>query len=103
MKHIRRTSDIVKNVLELVPEARDDDDLLYVNVCQAISPMICHQPFGQVMMLRRTYKIPPYESVRRTRQKLQASYPELRGSDEAEAQRVVNEGIVKDYARSVSV
>ena len=53
--------------------------------------------------MRKELGLPCYESVRRTRQKLQAAYPELCGSDEVEAQRVINEGIVHDYARSVSV
>lgn len=103
MKHIRRTSDIVKDILINVPQARDDDDLLYLNVCQKISPMISQQPFGTVLMMRNAFLIPPFESVRRSRQKLQASYPELRPSEEVAGWRVVNEDVVKNYARSVNV
>ena len=103
MKNIRRTSDIVKDILENVPEARNSDDLLYINVCKKVSPMVCNQPFQTVMLMRDELSSPPFESVRRSRQKLQASYPELRASDDVEAQRLVNEDIVRDYARSVSV
>lgn len=103
MKNIKRTSDIVKEILTNVPESRDDDDLLYINVCKKVSPMACNQPFQTVLLMRKTLNIPPFESVRRTRQKLQASYPELCGSDEVEAWRKVNEDVVRDYARSVSV
>ena len=103
MKHIRRTSDIVKDVLETIPETRNSDDLLYICVCEKINPTLGTQPFRTVLMYRKSLNLPPFESVRRTRQKLQASYPELCGTDEVEAWRVVNEGVVRDYARSVSV
>lgn len=103
MRRIKRTSDIVKDILENVPEARNSDDLLYINVCKKLSPMVCSQPFQTVLLMRNELGIPPFESVRRTRQKLQASYPELCGTDEVEAWRKVNEEIVKDYARSVTV
>lgn len=103
MNKIRETSSIVKDVLENCPDARNSDDLLYINVCKKVSPMALHQPLEMVFLMRKQLGVPCYESVRRTRQKLQAAYPELRGSDEVEAQRVVNEGIVRDYARSVGV
>ena len=103
MKNIRRTSDIVKDILENCPDARNSDDLLYINVCKKLSPMAFHQPLEMVFLMRKQLGLPCYESVRRTRQKLQAAYPELCGSDEVEAQRVVNEGIVRDYARRFSV
>jgi hypothetical protein len=103
VKNIRRTSDIVKDILENCPDARNSDDLLYINVCKKLSPMVCTQPFQTVLLMRNELGIPPFESVRRTRQKLQAAYPELCGSDEVEAQRVANEEIVKNYARSFRV
>lgn len=103
MKNIKRTSDIVKEILINCPQARNSDDLLYINVCRKLSPMICTQQFQTVLLNRRALKLPPYESVRRARQKLQASYPELRGSDDVEAMRVANEQSVYDYSRSVMV
>ena len=103
MNKIRETSSIVKDILENCPDARNSDDLLYVNVCKQISPMVCNQPFQTVLLMRNEFGLPPFESVRRARQKLQAAYPDLCGSDEVEAQRIVNEGIVRDYARSVGV
>lgn len=101
MKNIRTTSDIVKEVLENCPDARNSDDLLYINVCRKISPMICTQPLQTVFLMRKELGIPCYESVRRSGQKIRAAHPELCGADEVEAQRVVNEQIVRDYARSV--
>ena len=103
MKRIKRTQDIVKQVLEEVPEARNSDDVLYVCVCNRINTNACTLPFYIVMRHRKIYNFPPFESVRRSRQKLQAAYPELAGSDVVEAQREVNEAVVRDYARQVNV
>ena len=103
MRYIRKVEDLVREVLENCPDARNSDDLLYINVCKKISPMVCNQPLQTVFLMRKELGIPCYESVRRARQKLCAAHPELCGSDEVEAQRVINEQIVRDYARSVSV
>ena len=103
MKDIKRTSDIVKEILEDVPEARNSDMLLYYRVCEKLNDVSLGMPFGIVLVNLKEFNLPPFESVRRTRQKLQASYPELCGSDEVEAYRVINEERVKDYARSVNV
>lgn len=103
MKNIKRTSDIVKEILEHVPKTRNSDDELYFEVCKRINPEAMSKPFYMVVLQRKAHQLPPFESVRRTRQKLQASYPELCGSDEVEAWRVVNEEAVRNYARSVGV
>lgn len=103
MKDIKRTSDIVKEILERKPETRNSDDELYFEVCKKINPDAIAKPFYMVVLHRKEHSLPPFESVRRARQKLQASYPELCGSDEVEAMRCVNETIVNNYARSVSV
>ena len=103
MRKIRKTSKIVKKILEICPDTRNSDELLYVNVCKVINPMACSQPFETVMLRRRELSLPPIESVGRCRRKLQESYPELCGSDDVTAMRELNEQVVKDYARSVSV
>lgn len=72
-------------------------------VCLAKNPKVLGMPFAQVIMNLNSLNLPPFESVRRSRQKLQAAYPELAGSDEVVAQKAVNEAIVKDYARAVNV
>lgn len=103
MKNIKKTSDIVKEILERNPETRNSDDELYFQVCKKINPEAMSKPFYMVVLHRKEHSLPPFESVRRARQKLQASYPELCGSDDVEAWRKANEEVVKDYARSVSV
>lgn len=103
MKHIKNTSDIVKHILEEVPGTRNDDDLLYCKVLECVNEECVKMPLHVFLKLRKHYKLPPFESVRRSRQKIQAAYPWLRANDTVEGYRAVNEEIVKKYARSVSV
>lgn len=103
MKNIKRTSDLVKAILEEEPKARDSFPYLYYMVCLAKNPKVLGMPFAQVIMNLNSLNLPPFESVIRSRQKLQSAYPELAGSDEVEAQKAVNEAIVKSYAKAVNV
>ena len=61
-------TELVKKMLEHYPEARNSDDDLYLLVCRAINIEILHLPFGLVMRQRKKYKLPAFETVRRTRQ-----------------------------------
>ena len=99
MNNIGQTSAIVKQVLEEVPATRNSDDLLYIKVCSRINPNALRSPFSEVLCKRKELNLPPFESVRRSRQKLQADFPELAAVDSVEYQRVVNESIVRNYAR----
>ena len=103
MKNIKITSDLVKEILEEVPETRNSDMHLYYMVCFKTNTTTLGMPFGQVIMNLKSLKLPPFESVRRSRQKIQSAFPELSGTDEVEAQREMNEDIVYNYARQVNV
>lgn len=100
MKRIKGTSEVVLKVLQEIPATRNSDDLLYLKVCERINPMALAIGFEEVLRNRNQYGLPPFESVRRTRQKLSSQYPELCGTDDVEAQRTLNEEIVKAYAIS---
>lgn len=99
MKNIRKTSKLVMRVLQEIPDTRNSDDLLYLEVCRKIDPKAALLPFWYVLASRNSYGFPPYESVRRTRQKIQQDHPELAGTDIVEGHRVLNEEIVREYAR----
>ena len=98
MRYIRKVEDLVREVLTDCPDARNSDDLLYINVCRKISPMVCTQPMQTVFLMRKELGIPCFESVRRSGQKLRAAHPELRGTDEVEAMRELNEKTVKKWS-----
>ena len=56
--------------------------------------------FRDVMVNHRDYGLPYFESVRRTRPKLQNKYPELRPSKEVQDARRQEEEDYREYALS---
>lgn len=102
-QELKTATKIVREMLEKYPETRNSDDMLYFRVCESIDDVILNSPFWKVLINRKQYNYPAYESVRRTRQKLQAAFPELAGCDEVEAERVLNEAIYREFARRGSV
>lgn len=97
MKNIKRTNELVQRILLDYPDSRGSDDTLYKYVVEAINPDAAYLPFCQVLLNRNEYGLPPYESVRRSRQKLQETYPMLRASKEVEEARAENEQEVRDF------
>jgi hypothetical protein len=98
-KELSNTTALVKTILDAKPQTRNSDDLLYYEVCVKSNSDCSYLPFWKVMQNRKAYRIPPFESVRRARQKLQATYPELASDSDVEAQRELNEEVFRDYAR----
>ena len=99
MNDLKKTTKIVKEILTNDPETRNDDDLLYRNVCKEIYPAVMTQFFGAVLRNRRIYGLPSFETVRRTRQKVQATYPELKGTKRVREARKAKETEYREYAR----
>ncbi len=103
MKNIMKTQDVVMEILKEYPETRNSDDALYFRVCEHLNKGCMHLSFGTVILNRKCFDLPPFESVRRSRQKIQAAWPELAGNNEVEAHRTANETIVRNYARKATV
>ena len=97
MKNIKKTNELVQRILLDYPDSRGSDDTLYKYVVEAIHPDAANMPFCQVLLNRNEYGLPPYESVRRSRQKLQETYPMLRASKEVEESRAESEQEVRDF------
>lgn len=102
---LKTTTDFVKGILQRCPEARCSDNILYYYVCGIVGK---EKGINIEMMSMPTFLLnakklgfPQFESVRRTRQKLQAEFPELAANTSVEAGRMLNEEVFKDYARSV--
>jgi hypothetical protein len=107
MNEIKHTSKLVKKALINHPQARNSDNYLYYVICKqrldAIGINIDRISLSQALLYRKEYNLPPFESVRRTRQKVQEHHPELCGTDEVEEARSYNEEIVRDYARGSAI
>ena len=99
MKHrLFEVKALVKEVLEENEKARNSDNILYVQICYMLNPSVAQLPFGEVMFYLDRYGLPPFESVRRTRQKLQAERPDLRPNDEVALFRAENETAYKEFS-----
>lgn len=72
-------SDIVKKVLTKYPDARDDDFKVIGHVVKALNPEAMNLTFGQALWNHNKLDLPSFETIRRTRQKIQHDHPELRG------------------------
>lgn len=68
---------VVFNILTQKPETRDSDKRLYIEVCRHKCPSLLGQTLESAFLYG---KLPNYESVRRSRQDIQAKYPNLKPS-----------------------
>ena len=76
---MRDLSDIVKRVLQEHEDARDSDFRTIGYVLAITKPEVMNLPLRQVLWYHKHYDLPSFETIRRTRQKLQHDNPELRG------------------------
>lgn len=103
---LRTTADKVKAILQNVPETRNSDMLLYYRLAELHGwengTDILSSPFGAVICSLKELGLPGFETVRRTRQKVQADFPELAGNKAVTSGRAELEEVFREYAREVS-
>jgi hypothetical protein len=99
MKRLKTTQKMVRTVLEKDKEARNDDMLLYLQVCKVCLKDAETMSLAEVMTRYKHYGFPHFESVRRARQKLQATCPELAGNLQIRQIRATQEKVYRDYAK----
>lgn len=103
MHKIDDVSKIVYRILCDDLKARDDDTYLYLEVCKHFNAKALTMPFGQVLSSMGDLGVPPFETVRRTRQKSQELYPELSASEEVKKQRDKTRKKYTEYARGNAI
>lgn len=98
----------LKNIVDLVhaflrddPETRSSDSVLYYKILDVYGkrkgidiesmPIPC-------FFLQMAGEFPNYESVRRSRQKIQAKYPELSANKNVKQFRDENEAVFREFA-----
>lgn len=72
-------NELVKRILAEHKEARDDDFKVIGYVIKSLKPEAMQLTFGQALWNHSKLDLPSFESIRRTRQKIQHDHPELRG------------------------
>lgn len=91
MNELKKIRDIVKAILLNDEQARNSDAYLYTQVVQYVAPHLYTKPFHMAMTAPG---MPSYESVRRTRQKIQEKFPDLQATEVVKEKR---EERIDDY------
>jgi len=100
MSKCSKVEPVVHKILEEKPYTREDDFMLVYEVFKEFLPNIDNMSFKEVMENHKQYGLPYFESVRRTRPKLQNKFPELLPSKEVQEGRKLEEADYKSYALS---
>ena len=87
----------VRWCLTQYPATRCDDRLLIGAVYTHFYNVDSHEPFRNILLNK---KLPSFESIRRTRQKIQATDEELRGDKKTEEMRLQAQVDYIEYATS---
>ena len=99
---LEKTAKLVKSILETNPQVRNSDNLLYLKVAEHIAAQNGYNlwafPIPFFLISMKEYSFPPFETVRRARQKVQSQCPELKGCECVQDARKENEQIYRDFA-----
>lgn len=87
MANINNIRGYVLQILLENPDARNDDDILYADVCKLLNNAFCEHDAYTIFHDRARYALPSYETVSRARRKLQEDNENLRGTKAAEDRR----------------
>ena len=101
-KELFTTTALVKEILISDEKARNSDSYLYYRVLGVLAVEqridVYRTPTAVFLLKMSEWGFPPFESVRRSRQKLQATFPELSADKTVEAFRAENETEVRAFA-----
>lgn len=108
MKDLNTTKAIVQSILEKDERARNSDHILYLRVLEYItehdSSTIPLKTLTVVdflnILTNKNCPYPVFETVRRTRQKVQAECPWLGSCEKVSEYRAENEAVFREFARS---
>lgn len=87
----KKTNKIVMEILEKNPATRNSDALLYLEVIEKIGRGNSQKPIWEILLGLEKLGLPCFETVRRTRQKIQRTRNDLRASDKVQDYRSARE------------
>lgn len=103
MHDLKNTTALVKSILEQDKQCRNSDSFLYLKVLSVAAKQkgIELEKMTVPFFLTNLHGagLPPFESVRRARQKIQAACPELAACEAVEGYRAENEAVYREFAR----
>jgi hypothetical protein len=102
MTKLNTTAALVKRILEDDPQTRNSDSYLYLKVLDHIAQrdgiFLAGMPVPYFLENRKKLGFPCHETVRRARQRIQATYPELCACDKVLKERKKNEAEFRAFA-----
>lgn len=103
MENIKQTTKLVKAILEQDKRCRNSDSFLYFKVLSVVASRkgvnLEDMSVPYFLLHLHGTEFPPFESVRRSRQKVQEHHPELSACEAVAEYRAENEKAVREYAR----
>lgn len=104
MKDLNSTKALVQTILEKNQQARNSDSYLYLQVIKTVAKEYCLDlskiTITDFLLDLPNSEFPPFESVRRSRQKLQRAFPHLQACEEVNELRELEEETYLEFARS---
>ena len=105
MHELKSTTQLVRAILENDEAARNSDNYLYLKVVQHFGSLRNIQaeamPLADFLLDMGNLGFPGFETVRRTRQKVQREFPELASAEAVKGFREAREDAFREYARGV--
>ena len=80
-KEFKGTKALVKRILTNYPQTRNSDMALYIKVIEALNKNALDKPIVEVLQNLKELGLPCYETVTRTRRKIQEECSELQADD----------------------
>ena len=99
MDNLKTIEGKVRAVLQENEDARNDDMVLYLALCNLYLKDAGTIPLAEIMTQHKELGLPSFESVGRTRRKLQEKHPELLGSTRVRRLRAKGEKAYRRYAK----
>lgn len=103
MLDLKNTTALVKSILEQDKHCRNSDSFLYLKVLTEVGKQkgidIENMSIPYFLLNLHGSGFPGFETVRRTRQKIQQHHPELAACESVEGFRAENEAEFRAYAR----
>lgn len=100
MKEIKKIEEKVLDILITYPDTRGCDFVLYARYIQLCNPELADVGLVYALMEAKRLKMPNYESVTRSRRRIQATHPELRPPQKISGKRAAREDLFREYAKS---
>ena len=97
MENLKKIEYVVEKILEVNEEARKNNDILYICVCEHFDPDVSSQTLKHFFTTRNKTVYPAYESVTRARRKVFEKRPELKPGKVTQLREQM-ESVYIDYA-----